>query len=301
MSKTPRGLGAGISALIPNVTEVTERDGSVDLPKAAPDALAVYAEVDIKSIAPNPKQPRTNFDEDAMAELAGSLKEIGLMQPIVVRRSGDNKYEIVAGERRWRAAQLAGFTTIPIVIRQTNDDVLLRDALLENLHRAQLNPLEEAAAYQQLLNDFGCTQEALADRIKRSRPQISNTIRLLKLPSKVQIRVAAGTISAGHARALLALPTDAQIEELAARIVAEGLSVRTTEEIVALGGERKEKSERKRVGKLDSPALKEIANRLSDKLETRVKIDMGRKKGVISIEYASIQDLQRIVDVIDGK
>ena len=301
MSKTPRGLGAGISALIPNVTEVTERDGSVDLPKAAPDALAVYAEVDIKSIAPNPKQPRTNFDEDAMAELAGSLKEIGLMQPIVVRRSGDNKYEIVAGERRWRAAQLAGFTTIPIVIRQTNDDVLLRDALLENLHRAQLNPLEEAAAYQQLLNDFGCTQEELADRIKRSRPQISNTIRLLKLPSKVQIRVAAGTISAGHARALLALPTDAQIEELAARIVAEGLSVRTTEEIVALGGERKEKSERKRVGKLDSPALKEIANRLSDKLETRVKIDMGRKKGVISIEYASIQDLQRIVDVIDGK
>jgi ParB family chromosome partitioning protein len=301
MSKTPRGLGAGISALIPNVTEVTERDGSVDLPKAAPDALAVYAEVDIKSIAPNPKQPRTNFDEDAMAELAGSLKEIGLMQPIVVRRSGDNKYEIVAGERRWRAAQLAGFITIPIVIRQTNDDVLLRDALLENLHRAQLNPLEEAAAYQQLLNDFGCTQEELADRIKRSRPQISNTIRLLKLPSKVQIRVAAGTISAGHARALLALPTDAQIEELAARIVAEGLSVRTTEEIVALGGERKEKSERKRVGKLDSPALKEIANRLSDKLETRVKIDMGRKKGVISIEYASIQDLQRIVDVIDGK
>lgn len=301
MSKTPRGLGAGISALIPNVTEVTERDGSVDLPKAAPDALAVYAEVDIKSIAPNPKQPRTNFDEDAMAELAGSLKEIGLMQPIVVRRSGDNKYEIVAGERRWRAAQLAGFTTIPIVIRQTNDDVLLRDALLENLHRAQLNPLEEAAAYQQLLNDFGCTQEELADRIKRSRPQISNTIRLLKLPSKVQIRVAAGTISAGHARALLALPSDAQIEELAARIVAEGLSVRTTEEIVALGGERKEKSERKRVGKLDSPALKEIANRLSDKLETRVKIDMGRKKGVISIEYASIQDLQRIVDVIDGK
>lgn len=301
MSKTPRGLGAGISALIPNVTEVTERDGSVDLPQAAPDALAVYAEVDIKSIAPNPKQPRTHFDEDAMAELSGSLKEIGLMQPIVVRRSGDHTYEIVAGERRWRAAQLAGFTTIPIVIRQTNDDVLLRDALLENLHRAQLNPLEEAAAYQQLLNDFGCTQEELADRIKRSRPQISNTIRLLKLPSKVQIRVAAGTISAGHARALLALPTDAQIEALADRIVAEGLSVRTTEEIVALGGERKEKTERKRLGKLDSPALKEIASRLSDKLETRVKIDMGRKKGVISIEYASIQDLQRIVDLIDGK
>jgi ParB family chromosome partitioning protein len=290
MSKTPRGLGAGISALIPNVTEVTERDGSVDLPQAAADALAVYAEVDIKSIAPNPKQPRTHFDEDAMAELSGSLKEIGLMQPIVVRRSGDHTYEIVAGERRWRAAQLAGFTTIPIVIRQTNDDVLLRDALLENLHRAQLNPLEEAAAYQQLLNDFGCTQEELADRIKRSRPQISNTI-----------RVAAGTISAGHARALLALPTDAQIEALADRIVAEGLSVRTTEEIVALGGERKEKTERKRLGKLDSPALKEIASRLSDKLETRVKIDMGRKKGVISIEYASIQDLQRIVDLIDGK
>ncbi|MEY4322623.1 MAG: hypothetical protein RL410_404 [Actinomycetota bacterium] len=302
MSKPARGLGAGISALIPNVTEVTQNDGSVAAASAQPDALAVYAEVAISSISPNPKQPRTNFDEDQMNELAASLKEIGLMQPIVVRRTEPNKYEIVAGERRWRAAQLAGFTTIPIVIRQTTDDVLLRDALLENLHRAQLNPLEEAAAYQQLLNDFGCTQEELADRIKRSRPQISNTIRLLKLPAKVQLRVGAGTISAGHARALLALPNDQQIEALADRIIAEGLSVRTTEEIVALGGDYKEtKNPRKKLAKLDSPRLNEIAGELSDKLETRVKIAMGGKKGVISIEFASIQDLQRILGIIDGK
>ena len=302
MSKPPRGLGAGISALIPNVTEVTQSEGQTTTASAQPDALAVYAEVDIKSIAPNPKQPRTHFDEDQMNELAASLKEIGLMQPIVVRRTEPNKYEIVAGERRWRAAQQAGFTTIPIVIRQTTDDVLLRDALLENLHRAQLNPLEEAAAYQQLLNDFGCTQEELADRIKRSRPQITNTIRLLKLPTKVQLRVGAGTISAGHARALLGLPTEAQMEALATRIVEEGLSVRTTEEIVALGGDYKEaKNPRKKLAKLDSPRLNEIAGELSDKLETRVKIAMGGKKGVISIEFASIQDLQRILDIIDGK
>ena len=303
--KTPRGLGQGISALIPNVTEVTTPPNKTTPTPAANavDALAVYAEVDIKSIAPNPKQPRTNFDEVAMNELVGSLKEIGLLQPIVVRRLTPNTYEIVAGERRWRAAQLAGFTTIPVVIRQTTDDVLLRDALLENLHRAELNALEEAAAYQQLLNDFGCTQEELAERIKRSRPHITNTIRLLKLPNKVQLRVAAGLISAGHARALLALPDDKTIEALADRIIAEGLSVRTTEEIAALGGEHKQKKNgsKPKLGKLDSPALTEIAERLSEKLETRVKVDMGRQKGVVSIEFASIPDLQRIVDLIDGQ
>jgi ParB family chromosome partitioning protein len=280
------------------VTEVTE---SPQAQAEVADALAVYAEINIKDIAPNPKQPRTIFDEEKLDELVGSLKEIGLLQPIVVRRVG-SKFEIVAGERRWRAAQLAGFTKIPAVIRQTEDDVLLRDALLENLHRAQLNPLEEAAAYQQLLNDFGCTQEELSDRIKRSRPQISNTIRLLRLPEKVQLNVAAGVISAGHARALLALQTDKEIEELAKRIIAEGLSVRTTEEIVAIGGSRSGKKERKKSsGKLINPALNEIADKLSDKLDTRVKIDIGRKKGVIHIEFASIQDLQRIVNVINEK
>jgi len=240
-----------------------------------------------------------------MAELVHSLKEIGLLQPIVVRRidnpKDDKNFEIVAGERRWRAAQRAGFERIPAVIRQTSDDVLLRDALMENLHRAQLNALEEAAAYQQLLSDFGCTQEELSQRIGRSRPQISNTIRLLRLPSNVQLRVAAGVLSAGHARALLALPTEQQIEALAARIVAEGLSVRAVEEIVAVGDNSKPKKQKQKSNAIINPALKELSDRLGETLETRVKIELSKTKGVINIEFATIDDLHRIVDIIEGE
>lgn len=306
-SKPARGLGGnGLSSLIPNVTEATKKPTNTADNATKTDideASAVYAELDIKRIAPNPKQPRTVFEEEPMAELVHSLKEIGLLQPIVVRRVPANNgadFEIVAGERRWRAAQLAGFTTIPSIIRQTTDDVLLRDSLLENLHRAQLNALEEAAAYQQLLNDFGCTQEELATRIGRSRPQISNTIRLLRLPPAVQRRVAAGVLSAGHARALLGLPDDAAIEALATRIVAEGLSVRATEEVVALGGDKPKREKKQRGKQPTAPGLTEISDRLAEKLDTRVKIDMQRKKGTISIEFATFADLQRIVDLIDG-
>jgi ParB family chromosome partitioning protein len=309
-----RGLGKGIGALIPNVTDVTDKSEKtgVNTPKKdiftptdldTTGATAVYAELAISRIIPNPKQPRTVFDEDAMAELVHSLKEVGLLQPIVVRPIVDApsgaEFEIVAGERRWRASQLAGFTHIPAIIRQTADDVLLRDSLLENLHRSQLNSLEEAAAYQQLLEDFGCTQEELAERIGRSRPQISNTIRLLRLPAAVQRRVAAGVLSAGHARALLALTTDAEIENLASRIVAEGLSVRATEEIVSLNGSTPSKKDRNpKKNKPVSPGLNEVADRLSDSLDTRVKIDMARNKGTISIEFATFADLQRIVNLI---
>ncbi len=201
----------------------------------AVEGLAHYAEIPLGHISPNPRQPRQVFEEESLAELVFSLREVGLLQPIVVRPVGNERYELVAGERRWRAAQQAGFVTIPAIVRDTGDDVLLRDALLENLHRAQLNPLEEAAAYGQLLSDFGCTQEELAARIGRSRPQVSNTLRLLRLPAGVQRRVAAGILSAGHARALLALDSPADQERLAGRIVAEGLSVRTVEEIVAVG------------------------------------------------------------------
>jgi ParB family chromosome partitioning protein len=241
-----------------------------------------------------------------MAELVHSLKEIGLLQPIVVRSIAPTPegadFEIVAGERRWRAAQQAGFNEIPVIIRQTNDDVLLRDALLENLHRAQLNALEEAAAYQQLLNDFGCTQEELSQRIGRSRPTITNTIRLLNLPANVQRRVAAGVISAGHARSLLALATEEEMENLAKRIVAEGLSVRAVEEIVAVGvGTKSGKGKSPKGKKIVSPALNEIADRLSDRFETRVKIDMARSKGTVTIEFATFEDLQRIINIIDGE
>lgn len=312
-----RGLGKGIGALIPNVTDVTNKSEQTggNTPKKdiftptdldSTGATAVYAELAIGRIIPNPRQPRTVFDEDAMAELVHSLKEVGLLQPIVVRpivEPGTGpEFEIVAGERRWRASQLAGFTHIPAIIRQTADDVLLRDSLLENLHRAQLNSLEEAAAYQQLLEDFGCTQEELSTRIGRSRPQISNTIRLLRLPAAVQRRVAAGVLSAGHARALLALTTDAEIESLATRIVAEGLSVRATEEIVSLNGSKPAKKERNaKKNKPVAPGLNEVADRLSDTLDTRVKIDMARNKGTIAIEFATFADLQRIVNLISPK
>ena len=288
-----RGLGLGLGSLIP----------TAEAPAAgAPAAVdgVVYAELPITDIAPNPKQPRTVFEEEALAELVHSIKEIGLLQPIVVRRREGGKFEIVAGERRWRASQAAGLTTIPAIIRDTADEVLLRDALLENLHRAQLNALEEAAAYQQLLDDFSCTQEELSARIGRSRPQISNTLRLLKLPPAVQRRVAAGVLSAGHARALLGLPDHATMEALAARIVAEGLSVRTTEELVALGGEAPAtKPAKAKRGKITAPGLQDLADRLMDRLDTRVKIDMGRAKGTVTIEFATVGDLKRIIDIID--
>lgn len=263
---------------------------------------ARFAELPIDSIHPNRKQPRNVFDEDEMAELVHSVREIGVLQPVVVRMSpegGDQSYELVMGERRWRASREAGLDTVPAIIRDTTDDDLLRDALLENLHRSQLNPLEEAAAYQQLLEDFGCSQEELATRIGRSRPQISNTLRLMKLPPLVQRRLAAGVLSAGHARALLGLSDPAEMEKLAQRVVAEGLSVRSTEEIVAMsdGLRRPSKSTAPREGARHE-RLDYLATSLSDRLDTNVKITLGAKKGRVSIEFASVDDLNRIMGVL---
>ena len=272
----------------------------------APVDGAYFAELPLDAITPNPRQPRTVFDEEALAELVHSLREVGLLQPVVVRQlatEGDpaavDRYELIMGERRWRAAREAGFTTIPAIVRSTSDDDLLRDALLENLHRAELNPLEEAAAYDQLLKDFGCTHDELAGRIGRSRPQISNTLRLLKLPPLVQRRVAAGVLSAGHARALLGLDDAAGQERLAQRIVAEGLSVRTVEEIVSLGGDQAPTNGATRTTKRPvAPKLAVLADRLSDRFETRVKVDLGRSRGRIVVEFASLDDLERIVAVM---
>jgi ParB family chromosome partitioning protein len=261
---------------------------------------ARFAEIAVDSIVPNPKQPRTVFDEESLEELKISIEEVGFLQPIVVREIGPQKYELVMGERRWRAAQALGRDVIPAIVRDTRDDAMLRDALLENIHRADLNPLEEAAAYQQLLDEFGATHEELARRIGRSRPQISNTIRLLNLPSAVQRRVAAGVLSAGHARALLSLEDLDQQETLAQRIVAEGISVRATEELVALalsGGPAKAAPARRRA-KPHAPALADLAERLSDRFDTRVKVDIGRSKGKITIEFATVDDLERIVGII---
>lgn len=267
----------------------------------APVPGARFAEIPVGSIVPNPKQPRHVFDEEAMEELKASIQEVGLLQPIVVRELDGEKYELVMGERRWRAAQATGRDTIPAIVRDTRDDAMLRDALLENIHRANLNPLEEAAAYQQLLEEFGATHEELAKRIGRSRPQISNTIRLLNLPAQVQRRVAAGVLSAGHARALLGLEDNEAQEELALRIVAEGLSVRATEELVALavaeGPSPAAKPAKRRV-KAHAPALSDLAERLSDRFDTRVKVDIGRSKGKITIEFATVDDLERIVGII---
>jgi len=266
------------------------------------DGPVHYAELPIDAIVPNPRQPREVFEEEALAELAFSIGEIGLLQPIVVRPAGEpGRYELVAGERRWRAIQRLGLPTVPAIIRDTADDVLLRDALLENLDRAALNPLEEAAAYGQLLNDFGCTQEQLAERIGRSRPQVTNTLRLLRLPTSVQRRVAAGVISAGHARALLALDSPEQMDALATRVVAEGLSVRSVEEIVAVGEGSAPNSARRQPRKRKaSPAeVVEIADRLMERLDTRVKVDVGAARGKVVIEFASLEDLQRIVELID--
>jgi ParB family chromosome partitioning protein len=261
-----------------------------------------FAEISVSDIHPNRKQPRTVFDEDDMAELVHSVREIGVLQPIVVRTSteeGGEPYELVMGERRWRAVQAAGLDTIPAIVRDTTDDDLLRDALLENLHRSQLNPLEEAAAYQQLLEDFGTTHEQLADRIGRSRPQVSNTLRLLKLPPLVQRRVGAGVISAGHARALLALPDAAAMERLAQKIVAEGMSVRATEEAVTLyqSPAAPTKNNIPRPGARHE-RLDYLASSLSDRLDTNVKISLGARKGRVSIEFASVEDLNRIMEVL---
>jgi ParB family chromosome partitioning protein len=266
----------------------------------APVPGARFAELPVGAIHPNPKQPRHVFDEEALEELKVSIQEVGFLQPIVVRDLGDDKYELVMGERRWRAAQAVGRETIPAIVRETRDDAMLRDALLENIHRANLNPLEEAAAYQQLLEEFGATHEDLAKRIGRSRPQISNTIRLLNLPAPVQRRVAAGVLSAGHARALLSLDDSDAQEKLALRIVAEGLSVRATEELVSLSNAdgASKKAAPTRRAKVHAPALNDLADRLSDRFDTRVKVDIGRNKGKITIEFATVDDLERIVGMI---
>lgn len=289
------------------------RETSVDL-ELLPVPGASFAEIAIDQIVPNTKQPREVFDEDDLKELSASIKEVGVLQPVVVRsipakgRSGklteflaekpEARFELIMGERRLRASELAGETTIPAIIRETEDGDLLRDALLENLHRAQLNPLEEASAYQQLMADFGATQEELAKRIARSRPQIANTLRLLKLPPSVQKKVAAQVITAGHARALLSLSTPEEMERLAERIVAEGLSVRTTEEIVRLGKAKATPRPRAREQRPLSQLGESVVSALSDAYDTRVTITEGRKKGRIVIEFAGSEDLQRIADLI---
>jgi ParB family chromosome partitioning protein len=287
MSARKGGLGRGLDALIPTSIIPTEIKTQAGVIAADRD------EIDVNNISANPKQPRTVFDEDQLTELALSIKEVGLLQPPVVRLIGNGKYQLIMGERRFRAAKLAGLKSIPVIIRQTADDQLLREALVENIHRSQLNPLEEAAAYQQLLNDFGYTHDELAAKLSKSRPVITNTMRLLNLPAAVQRRVAAGVISAGHARALLSLTDEKEIESLANRIVAEGLTVRAVEEIVASGG-AKVKGGSVRSGKILAPKLKQIADELSDYLDTRVNVELGKQKGKIVIEFATIEDLERI-------
>ncbi|KAB7848437.1 ParB/RepB/Spo0J family partition protein [Streptomyces mobaraensis] len=279
-----------------------------DVRKPEPEAGAAeavagahFAELPLDSITPNPRQPREVFDEDALAELVTSIREVGLLQPVVVRQLAPERYELIMGERRWRACREAGLESIPAIVRATEDEKLLLDALLENLHRAQLNPLEEAAAYDQLLKDFSCTHDELADRIGRSRSQVSNTLRLLKLSPEVQNRLASGVLSAGHGRALLAVDDVEEQEKLARRIVQEGLSVRSVEEIVQLMGSRTKKSAKAkgpRAGARVSPALSDLASRLSDRFETRVKVDLGQKKGKIVVEFASIEDLERILSTL---
>ncbi|GAA1246298.1 ParB/RepB/Spo0J family partition protein [Oryzihumus leptocrescens] len=293
--------------------------GNIEPQQAVADDLAPvpgarFAELPVRSIRPNPRQPRQVFDEEDMAELVHSIREIGVLQPVVVRAipaeeqaldaetapegSIAPQFELIMGERRWRATQEAGLETIPAIVKDTKDDDLLRDALLENLHRSQLNALEEAAAYQQLLDDFGCTHDQLAGRIGRSRPQISNTLRLLKLPPLVARRVAAGVLSAGHARALLALSDAAAMERLAQRIVAEGLSVRNVEEIVALGGDEAPRPARRPRAGNRHPQLDDLAARLSDRFDTRVSIALGQRKGKLTVEFASMDDLNRIIDLL---
>ncbi|MFG2882953.1 ParB/RepB/Spo0J family partition protein [Streptomyces sp. NPDC048297] len=302
-----RGTAAAKVATLPAVGQDQEIEEFVAGPVVetlAPPVGAYFAEVPLDAITPNPRQPREIFDEDALQELVTSIQEVGLLQPVVVRELGSGHYELIMGERRWRACRQAGLDAIPAIVRATEDEKLLLDALLENLHRAQLNPLEEAAAYDQLLKDFNCTHDQLADRIGRSRPQVSNTLRLLKLSPAVQRRVAAGVLSAGHARALLAVEDSEEQDRLAHRIVAEGLSVRAVEEIVNLMGSRPQTSQTPqrakgpRAGALVSPALSDLATRLSDRFETRVKVDLGQKKGKITVEFASVEDLERILGTL---
>ncbi|MFD0225016.1 ParB/RepB/Spo0J family partition protein [Streptomyces hirsutus] len=297
-----RGVAAAKLAALPSVPRETEEPSTHSATETPmPPLGAHFAEIPIDSIKPNPRQPRAVFDEDALAELVTSIKEVGLLQPVVVRQVGPAHYELIMGERRWRACRLAGLEATPAIVRATEDEKLLLDALLENLHRAQLNPLEEAAAYDQLLKDFNCTHDQLADRIGRSRPQVSNTLRLLKLSPRVQSRVAAGVLSAGHARALLSVEDSEEQDKLAHRIVAEGLSVRAVEEIVTLMGSGPQKASRSkgpRAGTLVSPALSDLATRLSDRFETRVKVDLGQKKGKITVEFASMEDLERILGTL---
>jgi ParB family chromosome partitioning protein len=300
MSGKKGGLGRGLGALIPQGAAARASSRSLEVdesPNEISPALATLVEVPVGSISPNPRQPRQVFDEESLAELTHSIREVGLLQPPVVRQIRANQYELIMGERRWRACQAAGLATMPVIIKQTSDDALLLDSLLENLHRSQLNPLEEGAAYDQLLKDFGCTHEELASRIGRSRPQISNTIRLLKLPASVQRKVAAGVLSAGHARAILGLTEADAMERLANRVVSEGLSVRVTEEIVALGID--DKKTRKKNAKPVSPRLSEISERLSDRYETRVRVELGKRKGKMTIEFASIDDLERILSLLE--
>lgn len=282
------GLGTNLDALIPltvNNNDVQEVVGAQD-------------EIDINLIDPNPRQPRTVFDQEALQELVASIKEIGILQPPVVRKVGA-RYELIMGERRLRAAKLAGLKQIPVIIRQTPNNELLREALIENIHRSQLNALEEGAAYSQLLNDFNCTQEELAQKLGRSRSVITNMMRLLNLPTSVQQKVAAGTISAGHARALLGLSDSAAIEKLANRIVAEGLSVRSVEEIIAISKPSSKKS-KSSGGKKESPELKELGEQLGDVLDTRVKIQSAGGKGEIIVEYSGAEDLKRLVKLISS-
>ena len=316
MAQQRRGLGRGLGALIPESPRLVGAEAAQDPGAAiagAPAAMdavadpagpvevfgAHYKEILVSAIAPNPRQPRRTFDEDTIEELAESIRQVGLLQPVVVRTAGPSQYELIMGERRWRASQRAGLTEIGAIVKQTQDNELLRDALIENLHRQQLDPLEEAAAYQQLLDDFGATHEQLAQRIGRSRPHISNTLRLLNLPPAVQKRVAAGVLSAGHARALLGLSDPLAQERLATRIVAEGLSVRSVEEIVSLGADDGPRKRSAPAGRQPvAPGLLRLADRLSDLYETRVKVEQGRHKGKIIIEYATLEDLERIVNAM---
>ena len=285
MSVKRGGLGTNLDALIP---------ASLTL---AGYEVAQQNEVAIDLISPNPKQPRTVFDEEALRELTASIKEVGLLQPPVVREVGNGRYELVMGERRFRAAKAAGLTHISVIIRQTNDNELLRDALIENLHRSQLNPLEEGAAYFQLLNDFNCTHEELASRLGKSRPHLTNTMRLLNLPASVQRKVAAGILSAGHARALLVLLNEKDIEDLANRIVAEGLSVRATEEIVTVGSSVEKK---RRKNESTTRHLSEISERLSDRYDTRVVVQSGKSRGKVVIEFSGLSDLERILKILES-
>ena len=289
-----RGLGRGLESLIPASPAEAAESGLQEVQGAR------FAELPLDAVTPNPRQPRQVFDEQDMAELVHSIREVGLLQPVVVRETTPGAYELIMGERRWRASRSAGLATIGAIVRETTDEDLLRDALLENLHRSQLNPLEEAAAYQQLLEDFGCTQEELADRIGRSRPQVTNTLRLLKLSPAVQRRVAAGVISAGHARALLSVSNSEVQDRLAQRVVAEGISVRALEEIVKFGDNDADDSRTKTPTRtVTAPRLGDLASRLSERFDTRVKVDLGKSKGRITVEFATVDDLERIVALMD--